>query len=315
VLEFRATFDWSWPPRFTTRVDAAPWAVARFDDQDPLSRACEPHTRTEARSACPHHDGVPMRNRQQDGRWALSRVWVSAHRPSHPSVVAWARGPPPPRQASDAIGSPCFRYSRTSDRGPVAPMDLSMSDNTMARLPVIDHARGMNRFVHPRLARRKLDQLARIASPKAILPTALLTSWALRRHRGAARLVAATAVALIGEEVLKRLVDRHRPKLFDRTAWRSFPSGHSAGATAYLIGTGLAVRRSYRPSVLGIAAVGIAAVNWLRVRARDHWTTDVLAGDLLGLVSVAAAHVAIERVRAPRHETVDRDVNQLPATD
>jgi hypothetical protein len=33
------------------------------------------------------------------------------------------------------------------------------------------------------------------------------------------------------------------------------------------------------------------------------------------LVSVAAAHVAIERVRAPRHETVDRDVNQLPATD
>jgi membrane-associated phospholipid phosphatase len=49
--------------------------------------------------------------------------------------------------------------------------------------------------------------------------------------------------------------------------------------------------KRYRPVVLGLAAVGVVAVNWLRVRARDHWTTDVLAGDLLGIGAVGASQI------------------------
>jgi membrane-associated phospholipid phosphatase len=148
---------------------------------------------------------------------------------------------------------------------------------------------GTRARIHPKIARKKLDQLARVASPKAILPLAFATSWAMRRRPGAARLAVGTALAVLTEEVLKRLVDRHRPRLFDRTAWRSFPSGHSAGATAYLVGLGSLVQKSNRPLVWGLATLGVAMVNWLRVRARDHWTSDVVAGDLIGIGSVGAS--------------------------
>jgi membrane-associated phospholipid phosphatase len=143
--------------------------------------------------------------------------------------------------------------------------------------------------IHPKIARKKLDELARIASPKTIVPMALATSWAMRRRPGAARLAIGTSLAVLVEEVLKRVVRRHRPRLFDRTAWRSFPSGHSAGATAYLVGLGWLVRKSNRPFVFGFAALGVAVVNWLRVRARDHWTSDVVAGDLVGIASLGVS--------------------------
>src|SRR5438874_2505809 len=123
---------------------------------------------------------------------------------------------------------------------------------TMALLQAIIPGRPrMNALVHRPLARRRLDAIARIASPKTVLPLALATSWALRHHRGALRLAVGTTLGIVGEEIIKRLVHRHRPRLFDGTAWRSFPSGHSAGATAYLLGLASLVPRRSRPLVLG----------------------------------------------------------------
>jgi hypothetical protein len=156
---------------------------------------------------------------------------------------------------------------------------------------------------HRHVARRTLDEIAKVASLKVVLPMALVTAWALGRRRGAVRLAVGTACAIASEEVLKRVVHRHRPRLFSGSAWRSFPSGHSAGATAYLLGTGLSLPRAYRPAALALSALAIAAVNWLRVSARDHWTGDVLAGDLLGVGALGISHVAIEKLGTSRRSS------------
>lgn len=135
--------------------------------------------------------------------------------------------------------------------------------------------------------------LDRVASPKAVLPTALATALMLHRRRGALRLALGTSLAVATEELLKRLVSRRRPKLFLRGRDRSFPSGHSAASTAYFIGLSLLAPRSLRTAALALAALASAGINVLRVEEREHWTTDTIAGDLVAAVSVGGAHMML----------------------
>src|SRR5581483_6482021 len=93
--------------------------------------------------------------------------------------------------------------------------------------------------------------------------------------------------------LLKRVVARPRPKLFCRSRRRSFPSGHSAASSAYFLGLAAMAPRRFRALALAGGFLGIALVDWLRVRARAHWPSDVLAGDVLGALSVVGAqHMA-----------------------
>jgi membrane-associated phospholipid phosphatase len=153
----------------------------------------------------------------------------------------------------------------------------------------------------------RADRLSRVASPKVVLPVAWLTTLALHRRRGAVRIGVATTIAVVTTKILKRIVARPRPRLFCRTRRRSFPSGHSAASSAYLLSVATMAPYDMRPATIGAAVLGSAVVNRLRVAAREHWTTDVLAGDVLGMLAVAAAHQWGHRrrsVSAAPHATI-----------
>jgi undecaprenyl-diphosphatase len=107
---------------------------------------------------------------------------------------------------------------------------------------------------------------------------------------GAARvgltMLVANALSHAAVQVLKRTVVRARPcdagghplALVDLPDPFSFPSGHTAAATA------LAVSATMARPLVGLLAVPFAVlVGYTRVRLRVHYPSDVLAGALLGL--------------------------------
>ncbi|WP_234322685.1 phosphatase PAP2 family protein [Streptomyces sp. NRRL S-350] len=107
--------------------------------------------------------------------------------------------------------------------------------------------------------------------------------------------VAAVALASASANLLgKRLVRRRRP---DRERARvivarqvpmpesaSFPSGHTASATAFATAVGVALP----PAAVPLGALALA-VGYSRVHTGVHYPGDVAAGALLGFASAAAA--------------------------
>ena len=140
------------------------------------------------------------------------------------------------------------------------------------------------------------ETLGHAVSPRVLLPLALLTSAIYRRRPGAARVAVATALAVAVTEASKSLIHRPRPRWFGSERRRSFPSGHSSASTAYLLATALTARREHRAPALLLALAGIVGVDATRVVAHEHWISDVLAGDVVGTLSVAAAEAVIGRL-------------------
>jgi len=108
--------------------------------------------------------------------------------------------------------------------------------------------------------------------------------------------------------VLKLLVGRHRPDLLDpvaRAAGYSFPSGHALnnalGAAVFLIV--LLPYTADRPRArfwLWAGAIVIPLITCVsRVALGVHWTSDVVAGCLLGVAVALIAHHRLPAV-APR---------------
>ena len=62
-------------------------------------------------------------------------------------------------------------------------------------------------------------------------------------------------------------------------------------STAYLLATALTAPERRRPLALALATAGIIAVDSTRVLAHEHWPSDVLAGDALGMRCVPAARL------------------------
>ncbi|MEV6348725.1 phosphatase PAP2 family protein [Actinoplanes sp. NPDC051851] len=153
-----------------------------------------------------------------------------------------------------------------------------------------------------------------VFSPNAWRAGALgLIVWLVkRRHaRTAAFWVAATMTAggVLGG-VLKLLFGRHRPDLLDpvaRATGFSFPSGHALncalGAVVFLLVLLPEVReRPLAKAALWCAAIGVPLVTgFTRVAIGVHWTSDVVAGWLLGVavpaVTVVIFHSRMARVR------------------
>jgi membrane-associated phospholipid phosphatase len=109
--------------------------------------------------------------------------------------------------------------------------------------------------------------------------------WARATTRVAAGYLAADAVTA----VLKPLAGRARPAAGDGPgdfepfardeAHHSLPSGHATHAFA--LAAGIAAE-SGRPWVTGVAYGTAALVGWSRVHVDAHWTSDVVAGALVG---------------------------------
>ena len=139
----------------------------------------------------------------------------------------------------------------------------------------------------------------------------LLAVWLLRRGaRPAAIWVAITmTVGGVFDALLRLLVGRHRPDLLDpvaRAPGLSFPSGHAfnnaLGACVFLLVLLPFVRdRPVRRVALWAAAIVIPLVTaFCRVGLGVHYTSDVVAGLLLGVAFVAGLAAAYETWRRRR---------------
>jgi membrane-associated phospholipid phosphatase len=128
----------------------------------------------------------------------------------------------------------------------------------------------------------------------ALIVLFFLIAGVVYRHREwvviAVAMIYAAAGAGIAVQLVKFLVGRARPELWlgpfhhARISASSFPSGHTVGAFA-LAGVLLLLARS---PLLRITAVAFAAgVGVARVLAFRHWTSDVTASALLGLLLAA----------------------------
>jgi len=107
--------------------------------------------------------------------------------------------------------------------------------------------------------------------------------------------VDAVIIAEAGTEVLKRATGRVRPSetdnpnlWFQGTDKHSFPAGHVA-STAALITPALLEYRKDQPWVYVLAALP-AYEMVARVKAQEHWQTDVVAGAAIGAVSGYYTH-------------------------
>lgn len=179
-----------------------------------------------------------------------------------------------------------------------------------------------------------LTTLARVCStlgsqvillPVVAVVSAVLMAW--RRVAAAAFLLVAWAGALGLYNVIKAVVQRPRPPLAihltDVGNTKSFPSGHATQSLAtyvavVLVGS-LLMAKLRRPGWI-FAVVLIAGVGWSRVYLGVHWTTDVLAGWLIGAAWITAvvwlsrpAASIIERLR--RDRAVAREDSASPAPD
>jgi len=149
--------------------------------------------------------------------------------------------------------------------------------------------------------------LTNIFDPNPLRVAALgLVIWLLRRQaRRLALWVATTMVVggLLGM-VLKLLVGRHRPDLLDpvaRAAGYSFPSGHALNAAltaGVFVLVLLPVARGAKRWVLWGSAIAVAVLTGLsRIVLGVHWTSDVVAGWLLGVAVVTVTAAAFPRLR------------------
>ncbi|MEV6601020.1 phosphatase PAP2 family protein [Actinoplanes sp. NPDC051346] len=132
--------------------------------------------------------------------------------------------------------------------------------------------------------------------------TLLLVIWLLRRHARRLALWVVTTMAVGGVlgAVLKLLVGRHRPDLLEpvaRAAGFSFPSGHALNATlaagVFVLVLLPVVRHRW---ILWAGAIVVAVLTGVsRVVLGVHYTSDVIAGWLLGVALLAATTMAFTR--------------------
>ena len=144
-----------------------------------------------------------------------------------------------------------------------------------------------------------------LCDPNVMRAAALVLAVWLWRRKDAPRLawwvVVTMTVGGVLAALLKLLVGRHRPELLDpvaRAAGYSFPSGHALN-TALAAGVFLLVllpfvhdRRRLRWLLWTMAILIPLITGVCRVGLGVHWTSDVLAGWLMGIAVVAATAAA-----------------------
>jgi len=121
----------------------------------------------------------------------------------------------------------------------------------------------------------------------------------VRRHRVAAVVLVIDAiVAISGDALLKLMLQRPRPELFDKIALPhdySFPSGHAMsamGVWGVVAAVLCAIFPSARTPIVACAIVLVLSIGLSRIYLGVHWPFDVLGGFLGGVPPlVASVHV------------------------
>jgi membrane-associated phospholipid phosphatase len=170
----------------------------------------------------------------------------------------------------------------------------------------ITHAAAAARDTRPA---RAVAFLAECADQPELITASLATigvGMATRRGdllRGGARMLAAHLVATGVKIVVKRQVDRTRPRKALEEGHRfepgsshdhnlnSFPSGHTAGAVAVARAASHEIKGAALP-----ATVATGAVAAVQAPTGSHYLTDILAGGAIGWVAEAAVGAIFDRV-------------------
>ncbi|MFD4462689.1 phosphatase PAP2 family protein [Nocardia sp. NPDC058480] len=134
---------------------------------------------------------------------------------------------------------------------------------------------------------------------------ALAVGWfVLRRNLPVATLVAITSLgAGVLVWVIKRLVGRNRPPETSRMVFEpslSYPSGHTLGSTVVVGIVAIVLipqitKHWVRMAATVLAVVFPVAVGLSRIYLGVHWTTDVLAGWIIGLLWLVLCVTAFTR--------------------
>jgi membrane-associated phospholipid phosphatase len=148
----------------------------------------------------------------------------------------------------------------------------------------------------------------------AVVAAGLLTANR-RLVRAGVRMLLAHEIATLAKDLIKDRIDRTRPHSAKNHSERavkpglhtaktktSFPSGHSAGATAVARAFG----REY-PQLQAPALAAAAVVAGMQVPRLNHYPSDVAAGVMLGAASEAAANLIVgDEKLEPKPEALRR---------
>jgi undecaprenyl-diphosphatase len=153
-----------------------------------------------------------------------------------------------------------------------------------------------------------LTTLGSAAGMTALVALVLVVLLARRRFRWATYLAITSLGGLLLNQFLKSRFVRPRPDLasavLDATGW-SFPSGHAMsstvilGALAYLAARSMREWRNKSAVLAGLATLALA-IGVSRVYLGVHWTSDVAAGFVAGLLWVTATTTGYELFRQVR---------------
>ncbi|MGY0503629.1 phosphatase PAP2 family protein [Nocardia sp. FBN12] len=142
-----------------------------------------------------------------------------------------------------------------------------------------------------------------------ILAVVTVGWFVLRRNLPVAALVAITSLgAGVLVWVIKRLVGRHRPPEASRLVFEpslSYPSGHTLGSTVVVGIVAIVLIPQLARQWVRVAATVLAvafpiAVGLSRIYLGVHWTTDVLAGWIIGLMWLVLCVTVFTRVWCAR---------------
>ena len=181
----------------------------------------------------------------------------------------------------------------------------------------VDHRRGWSMDA--------LEVYTWIGDTHLIIPLALVVALVEYVRRPSRWILPFLVVVIAGEVILtngiKDILDRVRPEFnpIAETLGPSFPSGHSAGAAAFLGAVALLVSRGrtapQRAVIFGVAAGFTAGVACSRVMLGVHWLSDVVAGVLFGWAWVCACSIAfggrLLRFGAPAEKAAEVAAEEL----
>jgi membrane-associated phospholipid phosphatase len=155
---------------------------------------------------------------------------------------------------------------------------------------------------------RRIDSVMNHTSTAMVVLAAVgatISGYAGSR-RAAALFVAGPGLGVVVSEVIKKLVVRH----LDGLTFDGFPSGHTAAAVALALSLGLVLRprgvfagrtpRAARVTGYLLGTAFALAIGTFLIALRWHLPTDVLAGAVLGVTSVAVMAPTIDHLATHR---------------
>lgn len=142
--------------------------------------------------------------------------------------------------------------------------------------------------------------------------------WHWRRWHEALMVILALVFEATAFIIITSIVQRPRPdveRLLDSPVNSSFPSGHVAAATVYgafVVVVFWHTRAVWaRAGAVVIVALATLAVAWARMYQGMHYLSDVIAGVVLGLVSIA---ICVRVLGPPPPATTSTDHEAVAAT-